>query len=292
MNLHKKRDYDVKRAQDDKVDQMENLYRELVGVDDASLLKEIAEAEEQWEEEKLRHPEEAAKLEREAELNFELLMNRINAEQNKTISKRRFNRRTEWKNRDAIREYKKFKSAAVIAAVLGVLLVGGGISSVARSGYRYMVYPEQKSENIEIRYNTNIEFIYDELDAAYAGISQRLGIPVLMLHYMPEELRFQGTKETEYYGIIKFDYKGNYFYLKEEKLLESNTMGLIISDRNDYHDIWNKWLDKNLQLEENELENGVIEYSVALKGEDVYYYLCGIMEKEEFVKIVENLMYY
>ena len=62
MNLHKKRDYDVKRAQDDKVDQMENLYRELVGVDDASLLKEIAEAEEQWEEEKLRHPNKIRRL--------------------------------------------------------------------------------------------------------------------------------------------------------------------------------------------------------------------------------------
>ena len=282
----------MKRVQDDKVDQTENLYRELVGTDDASLLKEMAEAEWQWEEEKRKHPEEAAKLEQEAEFDFELLMNRITVEGKKNISKRKYNHRTKWENQDVIREYKKFKRAAVIAAVLGVLLVGGGISSVARNGYQYMTYPEQRSENVEIRYNTNIEFIYDELDAAYAGISQRLGIPVLMLHYIPDGLEFQGTKETEHYGIIQFDYKGNYFYLKEEKLLESNTMGLIISDRNDRYDIWNKWLDKNLQLEENELENGVIEYSVALKGEDVHYYLCGIMEREEFVKVVENLMYY
>ncbi|MCI9283910.1 MAG: hypothetical protein HFG56_11640 [Lachnospiraceae bacterium] len=282
----------MKRVQDDKVDQTENLYRELVGTDDASLLKEMAEAEWQWEEEKRKHPEEAAKLEQEAEFDFELLMNRINVEGKKNISKRKYNHRTKWENQDVIREYKKFKRAAVIAAVLGVLLVGGGINSVARNGYQYMIYPEQRSENVGLRYNENIEFIYDELDAAYAGISQRLDIPVLMLHYIPEGLEFQGTKETEYCVIIQFDYKGNCLYLKEEKLLEGNTMGLIISDRNDCHDIWNKWLDKNLQLEENELENGVIEYSVALKGEDVHYYLCGIMEREEFVKVVENLMYY
>ena len=121
----------MKRVQDDKVDQTENLYRELVGTDDASLLKEMAEAEWQWEEEKRKHPEEAAKLEQEAEFDFELLMNRINVEGKKNISKRKYNHRTKWENQDVIREYKKFKRAAVIAAVLGVLLVGGGIDLVA-----------------------------------------------------------------------------------------------------------------------------------------------------------------
>ena len=187
---------------------------------------------------------------------------------------------------------KNLKKAAVVAAVLGALMIGGGISSVARNGYKYMVYPGQKSENIGVRSNTNIKFASDELDNAYDQVVEKLGIPALVLYYMPDDMTFQGIKETKNYVIIQFDYKGNYFYLKQEKLLREDSVGLVVSDRNQYQNVWNDWLNRDLQLQENKLENGIIEYSVAIEGKEAYYYICGIMEKEEFSKIVENLMYY
>ena len=282
----------MKKTQNDKLRQIENDYRELVGMDEASLLQEMEEAEREWEEEQKTHPEESKRQSQEADRDFEILMARIKAEEKRPVSIREYNHRIKWENRDVTGKRKNFKKVAVVAAVLGALMIGGGISSVARNGYKYMVYPGQKSENIGVRSNTNIKFASDELDNAYDQVVEKLGITALVLYYMPDEMTFQGIKETSDYLIMQFDYKGNYFYLKQEKLLEKDSVGMIVSDRSNYQNVWNDWLDKNLRLEENELENGIIEYSMALEGEDEYYYLCGIVEKEEFIKIMENLMYY
>ena len=282
----------MKKTQNDKLRQIENDYRELVGMDEASLLQEMEEAEREWEEEQKTHPEESKRQSQEADRDFEILMARIKAEEKRPVSIREYNHRIKWENRDVTGKRKNLKKAAVVAAVLGALMIGGGISSVARSGYKYMVYPGQKSENIRMRYNTEIVFIHDELDEAYAQVSQCLGIPVLMLHYMPDKMEFQGVKKADRYIILQFDYEGRYFYLREEKLLKSDAIGLIASDRQEGQIIYNEWINENLQLEENELENGIIEYSVVLEKDEVYYYLCGVMEREEFIKIVENLVYY
>ncbi len=282
----------MKKTQNDKLRQIENDYRELVGMDEASLLQEMEEAEREWEEEQKTHPEESKRQSQEADRDFEILMARIKAEEKRPVSIREYNHRIKWENRDVTGKRKNLKKAAVVAAVLGALMIGGGISSVARNGYKYMVYPGQKSENIGVRSNTNIKFASDELDNAYDQVVEKLGIPALVLYYMPDDMTFQGIKETKNYVIIQFDYKGNYFYLKQEKLLREDSVGLVVSDRNQYQNVWNDWLNRDLQLQENKLENGIIEYSVAIEGKEAYYYICGIMEKEEFSKIVENLMYY
>lgn len=282
----------MKKTQNDKLRQIENDYRELVGMDEASLLQEMEEAEREWEEEQKTHPEESKRQSQEADRDFEILMARIKAEEKRPVSIREYNHRIKWENRDVTGKRKNFKKAAVVAAVLGALMIGGGISSVARNGYKYMVYPGQVSENIGMRFNTNIKFATDKLDDAYGYISENLGIPSIMFYYMPVGMEFLGIKETDNYIIMQFDYKGNYFYLRQEKLLEKNAVGLVISDRNNCQEVWNDWLNKKLELEENALENGDIEYSVALEDERAYYYICGIMKKEEFVKIIENLMYY
>ena len=282
----------MKKTQNDKLRQIENDYRELVGMDEASLLQEMEEAEREWEEEQKPHPEESKRQSQEADRDFEILMARIKAEEKRPVSIREYNHRIKWENRDVTGKRKNLKKAAVVAAVLGALMIGGGISSVARNGYKYMVYPGQKSENIGVRSNTNIKFASDELDNAYDQVVEKLGIPALVLYYMPDDMTFQGIKETKNYVIIQFDYKGNYFYLKQEKLLKEDSVGLVVSDRNQYQNGWNDWINRDLQLQENKLENGIIEYSVTIEGKEAYYYICGIMEKEEFSKIVENLMYY
>ena len=40
------------------------------------------------------------------------------------------------------------------------------------------------------------------------------------------------------------------------------------------------------------MKNGDIEYSANIEGDDAFYYFSGVMEKEEFIKVVENLNYY
>ena len=70
----------MKKTQNDKLRQIENDYRELVGMDEASLLQEMEEAEREWEEEQKTHPEESKRQSQEADRDFEILMARIKAE--------------------------------------------------------------------------------------------------------------------------------------------------------------------------------------------------------------------
>lgn len=51
-------------------------------------------------------------------------------------------------------------------------------------------------------------------------------------------------------------------------------------------------LIKQLKIRENELENGKKEYETEIYDDKAYYYLSGIIELDEYIKIVENLNYY
>ena len=73
--------------------------------------------------------------------------------------------------------------------------------------------------------------------------------------------------------------------------METDTISYVISDRKTYHEVRNDWINKDLVIEENELENGVVEYSVVVDNDEGVYYLSGVMEKDEFDRISENLVY-
>ena len=77
----------MKNSHDDEVSRAEYLLQKMMGMDDASLLKEAAEAERQWEMEKKLHPEEADQIMKNAETDLELLMARLDAEGKKPVKK-------------------------------------------------------------------------------------------------------------------------------------------------------------------------------------------------------------
>ena len=275
-------------------------------MDEESLLQEMDEAERLWEEEKAAHPEVAEAMEKNAEEQFKKLMKRIRAEEERMeeirIQTERCSQTTleiqmeVQQKHNQQRIWQKWsrgniKKVAIIGVVIGALLGRGMIHSVAKNGYKFMVYPKDGKENVQIWYNTDIEFINDELDNAYDWIEKELDIPVLMTFYMPEEMTFFEFEKHETYAIIKFDYKGKRIYLRESKLMETNTISYVISDRKNYHEVRNDWINKDLMVEENRLENGIVEYSVVIDNDEAVYYLAGVMEKEEFDRISENLVY-
>ena len=94
------------------------------------------------------------------------------------------------------------------------------------------------------------------------------------------------------HAILRFDYKGKSIYLKEICPSERRAMSVLKSDRATQLEVYNDWIEKKLYVEENKLENGNIEYSINIEGEDAFYYFSGVMEREEFIKIVENLNFY
>lgn len=275
---------------EDKDHYIESQLQKAAKYDNASLLREATELNRLCEEEKANNPEEAEKRQKESDLGFELLMARLNAEGKTPVDENEYNQKNR-RERHPDRRKRLSRKVILVAAAMGVLVIGGSISSAARNGYNYVVYPQDRKENTLVRYNTNIEQKQDQLDKAYDRIECELEIPVLILSYIPKNMKFSELESTGNSAIIKFVYKGKRIYLKEDKLSEKNAFSLLVSDRNAEQKIRNDWIDSDLYIEENLLKNGVIEYSVSIQGEEALYYLSGVMEREEFVKIAENLVY-
>lgn len=269
----------------------EDKARELSGYDDAALLREAASAEREWQQEKVSHPERAAELEQAANLNFEILMSKLNSEGLKPVSERRYNRKQKWDNRDVTKVRKINRKVVVLAAVVALLAIGGSIGAMARSGYRYSAYPGMSKQNKLIQYNTAVEFKVETIEMAYEIIEDKIDMPVLMMNYIPKGMYFEKIVINSDFAILELTYNGKNTYLKEARNIAGNESAALVSDRKNCEEFRNVWLDTTIFVEENKLEDGSKEYSASIRTEEGLYYLSGIMEKEEFIAIIKNLMF-
>lgn len=278
----------MERLNDDKLRQIEAWLQEAAGMDEASLLKTAADAQRELEQEKRNMTsEEADRMEQKLDLEAYILMARLEENGIRPITMEEYENRNRGQKRSWCKE-KRLKAGMLAAAVVGVALIGG-ISSIAKSEYRYAQYPGQGGGSVLIRYNTAIEFKEDELDKAYNQIEQKLGIPVMMLNYIPKGMKFFAIEADEMHAVLKFSFKGKSIFLNEDKSKGRRTLALTDSDRIVCSEIHNDWIDKVIQIEENKLENGDIEYSACIEEEEAFYYFSGVMEEGEFVEIVKDL---
>ena len=60
------------------------------------------------------------------------------------------------------------------------------------------------------------------------------------------------------------------------------------SDRTDYIEVKNEWLERILQIEKNINTSNQEEYSVIFERDKYFYYLGGILPEDEFEKIAAD----
>lgn len=268
----------------------EDKARELCGYDDAALLREAAAAEREWQQEIESHPERAEELKESDEANFEILMSKLNSEGLKPISERRYKRKQKWDNRDVTKVHKINRKVVVLVAVAALLVIGGSVGAMARNGYRYVLNPEQNGK-IRLTKNSVAPKLYeDQIEEVYKTIRDEIEIPVLVLNYIPSEMYFSKMTVTKYFVIVEFEYQGNIIYLKESKPINTDVVSAIVSDRKNSREIHNYWLNKTINVDSNKLDNGQTEYSMSFIGTNGFYYLSGIMDENEFIKIVSDCM--
>lgn len=278
----------MKSIYDDKLRQIESLLQETAGMDDASLLKTAADARQELEKERRGMTfEEADRMEQKARLEADILMARLEEKGIRPITTEEYEKRNK-RREGRRRKGKHFKAGVLATAVLGVILIGG-ISSIAKSEYRYSQYPGRGGGSAVIRYNTAVEVKKGELDRVYDQIAQSLEIPVMMLNYMPEGMKFSAIELDETHAVVKFVYGGKSIFLNEDKSKGRRTLAMTDSDRVVCLEIYNDWIDKAIEIEKNKLENGDIEYSARIEEEEAFYYFSGVMKEEEFVEIVKDL---
>ena len=107
---------------------------------------------------------------------------------------------------------------------------------------------------------------------------------------VPPELIYQKTIINGEMATMIFDYKGNSFDIVQTTKDSENSVN-IISDRKfkEKEDVYNKWLNREVEIQKAQRKTGDIEYSSEIIIGNSYYYLTGVMEKEEFVKIIQNV---
>jgi hypothetical protein len=274
-----------------------NMAKKLSGYDDANLTRIADEAEKAWQQKLAEDPELAAKFEQDADRQFEALMAKVHENGIQPMTEEQYAHEQSLDNSAPVKtmekKRKKFrfsKKLMVGLAAAALIVAGGSMVSVGKNGYRYSEYPAMEKTNAK-RFNTSSRVKQDTIDDFYNLVETKLEIPVIVLDYMPVNMQLKKIIVED--GLIKaeFKYEGNEIYFKESKPEQKNITKTEISDRNEVQILYNKWLDIDLQIKENILNNDRKEYSVSIITAEGYYMLQGIMNLDDFCEIVSNMIY-
>lgn len=206
---------------------------------------------------------------------FETIMARVREEE--TSSK---------KTKKVVR-IKKVLRPMLVAAVLGTIVLSSGIGV---SGKREFEFWKWNKGNNSIRYENTNDLQNEDLESnAYGIIEEKLGIRAVELYYMPESMLLEKLNLGNGRADIMFSYNDNYIHFRQAlKSVEVATN--IVSDREIYKVVKNRELG-NIEIYKNDLDKET-EYSAHFLIDNAYYYIIGIMEEAEFIKIVERMGYY
>ena len=177
----------------------------------------------------------------------------------------------------------------LVAALLGGVVLGSGIGV---SGNRELEYWIRERDDDSIVFN-NVENInrQSDIESVYDTIGEKLGIPVIELFYVPKGMLYKNASLSEDRVKLEFVYKENSFYFYQILWNVGNSTDYI-SDRKLYKEMHNKYLDCCISIYKGELGEEGIEFGAQFVNENSCYFLLGIIEEEEFLKIVEHLKYY
>ena len=169
--------------------------------------------------------------------------------------------------------------AAAFVGMLGVTAIGGK---------NYFFKNGGKDFGIILDTDRNIKNI-SNLDEAYDVIEEKMGINVLKLGYIPKEMLLINYEVTEYSTILEFLYKEKTVHFVQEKQFQSASRGTKSDRKKTDEIIENEWINEDIYLEEEILENGNVGYGIELVIDNARYKLIGQIPKSEFINIVKKL---
>jgi hypothetical protein len=255
------------------------------------------EAEKAWQQKLAEDPELAAKFEQDADRQFEALMAKVHESGIQPMTEEQYAHEQSLDNSAPVKtmekKRKKFRLSKKLMmglAAAALIVAGGSMVSVGKNGYRYNAYPAISKPNMR-RYNTSVKDNEDMIDEFYNVVEDQLGIPVIMLDYMPVNMQLEKIVVGDRLVKAEFSYEGNKIYLKEAKPEQKDMIKMEVSDRNEVQTFYNRWLDQELYIKEYVLSDDRREYSVSINTAEGYYLLEGIMELNEFCEMVLNMIY-
>lgn len=182
--------------------------------------------------------------------------------------------------------------AAGVVLVVGACVFGASMTSEANRIRLVESVHGVWNGGDATRTNNGDERKYSEgsLDEAQEQIRDSLHIAVPEFHYIPtgmEYSEFMIFEETQM-AVIKYKYNGYSIYFH----LAANEKDLSQGNWKDRQQIKVETLDEEINVEMgNLLENNEEYYYATWKYKDAYYQLGGNIEKEEIIKILNEMQY-
>lgn len=175
--------------------------------------------------------------------------------------------------------------AAAVAAILALML-----GSTAIGEKNYFLRPSQKEKGFVLNNDKYVSEL-GNLSEAYKTVEDQLGIPVLKMVYIPDQMNFESVSVTKERATFVFNYKENKVYFVQE-IYKDGTSKYLESDRKKKETVSNEWLNLQIDIYYNELSDGKVENEIQLYIKDCYYAMSAIMDADTFKEIVKNLNIY
>lgn len=199
-----------------------------------------------------------------------------------------------------VRVRKRRKKTIVALAVALVAVLGVGMTSFGDGGF----VAETVDRILGGRKTTNINSESDDTDVTqqeeiteekvFQQIKDEFGFDVVRLDYKPFDMRM-----TDY--ILEQEFMTTIIYYQYGKNIFTYTITPAYQDFSFGYDIEDTIVDEYVKIVENTKiqvteylieESNQQEFSAEFEYKDVTYILTGIIEKDEFEKILENLHFF
>lgn len=184
-----------------------------------------------------------------------------------------------------IRKISKKKKWLVVG-IAAALVVGASVSTIG--GYNTFLRKYEEEKGVVLDSGKNVIGI-GKLEEAYKEVENKLNIDVLKLNYIPLGLTFEKISFLNNRAAFEFSYDNRIIYFIQEREEKEVSKGFQSDRKKTDRFIKNKWLNTDIAIEENVLEDSKVEYSVTIHLENASYRIFGILPEEELISIVENL---
>lgn len=181
---------------------------------------------------------------------------------------------------------KRVGKAGLLVAILGCVVLGTGIGASGKRYYEYNI--KSSTQGNSVWNNTGNLESKDKVDEAYQDIYDKLGIDVLKLFYIPEEMRFTKLSFGDGYARMEFSCNNKYIYFIQSQDPVENS-GSTASDCKESKSVYNKALKMDLFIKENFIQNNKTELSSEFTIDKTYYYIAGVLSESEFEDILEKI---
>lgn len=186
---------------------------------------------------------------------------------------------------------RKMVKMLAAAAVLGTMVIGGSMWVGAKRYYTYESQERNDVYNVMAFDNSPDNLVMngkDEERKAYEEIGKELNIKVLELSYLPDKIIFSEYEIRSRKGLIKFRNELDTLFFYQGISDKPSSLGYI-SDMEEAGKVYNQYLDMEISIYRQKLDDGREEYSMIINGDNTYYILEGIIEEGEFTKIVSGI---